>query len=83
MAKLYNPCYMCNRNSFICLGPRSSSIELKSKYMAMAIDSKFSRCINWENIDQTKERLDSKVISGNLAPNLVQLSLCHIFLGTE
>ena len=61
---------MCNRNIFICLGPRSSSIELKSKYMAMAIASKFSRGINWGSIDQIRKRLDSKVISRNLARNL-------------
>ena len=60
----------CDRNIFICLGPRSSSIELKSKYMAIAIASKFSRFIKWESMDQIRKRIDSKVISRNLAPNL-------------
>ena len=61
---------MCNRNIFICLGPRSSSTELKSKYMAIAIAYKFPQCISWENIDQIWERLGSEVISRILARNL-------------
>ena len=45
----------CDRNNFMCLEPRSSSIELKSKYMALAIAYKFSRRINWESTDQLGE----------------------------